>query len=85
MSLKLRAINHPTPALDLAEDFCEPSLICPGDAPRSGAFVEARLICGRRAGKSFILTLVAVFLAFFRDRPEYLHPASALRTDPQQP
>jgi len=36
-------------------------------APPSDGFAEAWLICGRRAGKSFILALVAVFLAVFRD------------------
>jgi hypothetical protein len=30
-------------------------------------FLEAWLVCGRRAGKSFMLALVAVFLACFRD------------------
>src|SRR5215813_7126993 len=29
-------------------------------------FREAYLICGRRAGKSFVLALIAVFLACFR-------------------
>ena len=33
---------------------------------------EAWLICGRRAGKSFILALVAVFLACFNDWTPYL-------------
>ena len=40
----------------------------------SAAFVEAWLICGRRAGKSFILALVAVFLACFHDFRKYLAP-----------
>ena len=35
---------------------------------------EAWLICGRRAGKSFILALVAVFLAVFSDWSPYLAP-----------
>jgi hypothetical protein len=48
---------------------------CTGlDAPPAGGFIEAWLICGRRAGKSFILALVAVFLAVFRDWSEYLAP-----------
>jgi hypothetical protein len=34
----------------------------------------AWLICGRRAGKSFILALIAVYLAIFRDWSEYLAP-----------
>ena len=33
----------------------------------SGPFREVRLLCGRRAGKSLIAALIAVFLAFFRD------------------
>jgi hypothetical protein len=35
---------------------------------------EAWLICGRRAGKSFILALVAVFLACFKSYTEFLGP-----------
>ncbi|PSO29844.1 hypothetical protein [Bradyrhizobium sp. MOS002] len=39
-----------------------------------GAFMEAWLICGRRAGKSFILALIAVFLACFKSYGQYLGP-----------
>jgi hypothetical protein len=35
---------------------------------------EAWLICGRRAGKSFVLALCAVFIACFRDWGPYLAP-----------
>ncbi len=35
---------------------------------------EAWLVCGRRAGKSFVLALVAVFLAGFKDWRPYLGP-----------
>jgi hypothetical protein len=35
---------------------------------------EAWLICGRRAGKSFVLALCAVYLACFRSYREYLMP-----------
>lgn len=35
---------------------------------------EAWLVCGRRAGKSFILALVAVFLATFKDYRQFLAP-----------
>jgi hypothetical protein len=35
---------------------------------------EAWLVCGRRAGKSFILALVAVFLATFTSYRQYLAP-----------
>ena len=38
------------------------------------AFQEAWLICGRRSGKSFVMALVAVFLACFRDYSQYLAP-----------
>jgi hypothetical protein len=37
-------------------------------------FSEAWLVCGRRAGKSFILALIACFLAVFRDWRLYLAP-----------
>ena len=42
--------------------------------PPSSATNEAWLVCGRRAGKSFILALVATFLATFRDYRPYLTP-----------
>jgi hypothetical protein len=35
---------------------------------------EAWLVCGRRAGKSFILSVIAVFLACFKDWKPYLGP-----------
>ena len=43
-------------------------------APPGEASHEAWLICGRRSGKSFILALVAVFLACFRDWRPHLGP-----------
>jgi hypothetical protein len=43
------------------------------DIPTAG-FFEAWLICGRRSGKSFILALIAVFLAVFRDWSQFLIP-----------
>lgn len=42
--------------------------------PPSAIAREGWLICGRRAGKSFILALVAVFLAAFHDYRPYLSP-----------
>ena len=48
-------------------------------APPSGAFFEAWLICGRRAGKSFVLALTAVFLACFRDWTPFLVPGEVGR------
>jgi hypothetical protein len=41
--------------------------------PRDG-FTEAWLICGRKAGKSFNLALIACYLAVFRDWSRYLTP-----------
>lgn len=43
------------------------------EAPSSVAS-EGWLVCGRRAGKSFILALIAVFLACFHDYRQYLAP-----------
>jgi hypothetical protein len=40
----------------------------------STQFVEAWLCCGRRAGKSFVLALVAVYLACFGSYAQYLGP-----------
>lgn len=42
--------------------------------PPSTPAQEAWLICGRRAGKSFVLALTAVFLAAFHDYRPYLTP-----------
>jgi hypothetical protein len=43
------------------------------EVPERG-FNEAWLCCGRRAGKSFVLSLVACYLAIFRDWSRYLVP-----------
>jgi hypothetical protein len=42
--------------------------------PPTSPQTEGWLICGRRAGKSFVLALIAVFLACFRSYAEYLAP-----------
>lgn len=48
---------------------------CTGrDAPPTDAISEAWLVCGRRAGKSFVLALIAVFLACFHNYRRYLAP-----------
>src|SRR5580658_5615416 len=48
--------------------------VCTGRAELpAGPFTAAWLICGRRAGKSFVLALVACFLACFRDYRPYLN------------
>jgi len=62
-------------ALPMSEGEAEMFRGCTGRATLPlAAFVEAWLICGRRAGKSFVLALVAVFLACFRDYATYLGP-----------
>ncbi|MDP2358565.1 MAG: hypothetical protein Q8M31_21270 [Beijerinckiaceae bacterium] len=43
-------------------------------APPTKQARETWLVCGRRAGKSFILALVAVYLACFHDHRRYLQP-----------
>lgn len=40
----------------------------------AAAFTEGWLCCGRRAGKSFVLAIIAVFLAAFRDWRPFLGP-----------
>ena len=48
---------------------------CTGRAePPAGGAREAWLVCGRRAGKSFILALIAVFLGCFCNWSPYLAP-----------
>jgi phage terminase large subunit-like protein len=48
---------------------------CTGRAePAAGGHREAWLICGRRAGKSFVLALIAVFLACFVEWSPNLSP-----------
>src|SRR5262249_12632565 len=49
--------------------------VCTGrQAPPTQPATEAWLICGRRAGKSFILALCAVYLAAFFDYRRALSP-----------
>jgi hypothetical protein len=43
------------------------------EAPTAPA-TEGWLICGRRAGKSFMLALIAVFLSTFKDHRQHLAP-----------
>ena len=47
---------------------------CTGRAAPVARAVEAWLVCGRRAGKSFTLALIAVFLACFSDWRPFLGP-----------
>jgi hypothetical protein len=48
---------------------------CTGrSAPPAAPVAEAWLVCGRRAGKSFVLALTAVYLAAFHDYRRHLAP-----------
>lgn len=61
--------------LPMTPDQLEVYRRCTGRAdPPTAAATEGWLICGRRAGKSFVLALVAVFLAVFREYRPYLAP-----------
>jgi hypothetical protein len=62
-------------ALPMSDDQLAIYRQCTGrDAPPTLVGREAWLICGRRAGKSFILALIAVFLACFYDYSRYIVP-----------
>jgi hypothetical protein len=43
--------------------------------PQTKALHEAWLVIGRRGGKSFVLAVIAVFLACFRDWRPFLGPS----------
>ncbi len=43
-------------------------------APPTEQAKEAWLVCGRRAGKAFVLALIAVYLAAFHDYRKHLAP-----------
>jgi hypothetical protein len=62
-------------ALPMTEEQLAIYQQCTGrSVPPASPAKEAWLVCGRRAGKSFVLALVAVFLACFRDYRQYLAP-----------
>jgi hypothetical protein len=62
-------------ALPMTNRQAETFRTCTGrETPPQAAFSEAWLICGRRSGKSFIMALVGVFLAAFRDYRPHLQP-----------
>jgi hypothetical protein len=62
-------------ALPLTPDQLAVYQQCTGrELPPAAPINEAWLVCGRRAGKSFILALVAVFLSTFKDYRQYLAP-----------
>jgi hypothetical protein len=61
--------------LPLSDEHLAAFRDCTGrEAAPEGGCTEAWLICGRRAGKSFILALVACYLAVFKDWRRYLSP-----------
>ena len=62
-------------ALKMTDDQLAIFKECTGrSAPPTQPATEGWLICGRRAGKSFILALCAVFLACFFEYRKYLAP-----------
>lgn len=62
-------------ALDMTEEQAAVYRSCTGRKTLpTGTANEAWLVCGRRAGKSFILALIAVFLACFHDFKPFLSP-----------
>lgn len=62
-------------ALPMTDDQLAIYRECTGrEGPPTSVAREAWLVCGRRAGKSFVLALIAVFLACFRDYRQYLVP-----------
>jgi hypothetical protein len=62
-------------ALPMTDDQLQVYRQCTGrESPPSIVAREAWLICGRRAGKSFVLALTAVFLACFYDYSRYIVP-----------
>jgi hypothetical protein len=62
-------------ALPLTPDQLAVYRQCTGRSePTTSPASEAWLVCGRRAGKSFMLALVAVFLATFKDYRQHLAP-----------
>lgn len=62
-------------ALPMNEDQIKVYRECTGRTETPGGpFKEGWLVCGRRSGKSYVLALVAVFLACFRNYSEFLAP-----------
>lgn len=62
-------------ALPMTPDQLATYQQCTGrSAPPTAPASEAWLVCGRRAGKSFVLALTAVYLAAFHEYHKYLAP-----------
>lgn len=58
--------------LELLEQDVELYRQCTGRSDTPSGFTEAWLCCGRRGGKSFVLSVIAVYLACFKDWQPYL-------------
>ena len=62
-------------ALPMSEEQAQVWRECTGrSALPQKPFTEAWLVCGRRSGKSFVMALIAVFLACFRNYQPFLGP-----------
>ena len=62
-------------ALPMSKAEAEVWRECTGrSSPPSRPFSEAWLVCGRRSGKSFVMALLGVFLACFRNYQSFLGP-----------
>lgn len=62
-------------ALDMTDEQYAVYQRCTGrNEPPSMPASEAWLVCGRRSGKSFILAMIAVYLACFREYRQFLSP-----------
>ena len=70
-----RALLKALFGLPMTEEELEVYQACTGlsVAPKA-AFAILWLICGRRGGKSFVMALIAVFMAVFKDWRRYLSP-----------
>ena len=67
-------------ALPMTEEQLALYRHCTGrNEPPTAVAKECWLVCGRRAGKSFILALCAVFVACFSDYRKHLAPGDAAR------
>jgi len=62
-------------ALPMSEAEAEVWRECTGrSSPPAEPFSEAWLVCGRRSGKSFVMALLGVYLACFRNYQSFLGP-----------
>ena len=62
-------------ALPMSPDQFQVYRACTGRSePPTAPVTESWLVCGRRAGKSFVLALIAVYVAAFHEWRQYLAP-----------